>query len=274
MKTFYKVNAIIAAAGLVIMIIGFATCSYSVNTISLDTVSYDETIEKDKWENADTLKIDAGFADMTIERGDELKLVAKDVPEKFKAHLNSNGSIVELKSDNMTTDLRKLINKDNIGVNINFGVDGAGSYILYVPDDFENVKIDFAFGNFNIENLKADNAEIAVSFSDVELGTLEIKNNLSIETSFGDTDITTVSGDCDKFSLTSSFGDCDIENVFITESASITNSFGDLSVQFVKNEYDISSNTAFGNTSMSGNNSDGKVKVDITNSFGNTDINA
>lgn len=265
MKTFMKVNAVALAVGIVLVIIGCATLRFKWRSYSFATTSYEEKISAEDWKNASKLVIDTGFASLRVKKGNELKLTADEVPETLAAHLTADGDTIRLKSDGIKgTDLLK-----SSGININ----SAGTYTLYIPDTdyLEHLDVDFCFGELTMTDIYAENADIQISYSDAEL-LLGVTDRLNVDTSFGDCDIDMLLGECGSLTVTSSFGDCDIKNARITESASLDNSFGDFDIQLIGDDYDIDSDNAFGESDVSGSRSDGSVKIYVTNSFGDTDI--
>lgn len=268
MKTFYKVNAIIAAVGVVMLIVGGVLFSFNWKSYSMTTISYEETLESREWKDADTLKIDAGFASLNIVSGNNFKLVADEVPERFQAHLTEKNGVVTLKSDNMTYTMKDLAKGSKNNLNVRW--DSAGTYTLYVPDYFENVIVDFAFGELFIDGMSTGNALIDSSFSSVKIKNFGVSEKLNIDVSFGDSDIDLLPVAFEKLTIDSSFGDFDIKNVCVTGSAYIDNSFGDLDVRLLGDDYKINNITSFGSSTVDGSHSDGNVKISVDNSFGDT----
>lgn len=267
MKKFIKINAIILVIGFVLTIIGGALIVNYRSYFNGKTVSYMETLSADEIKDISRLKIDAGFASLKIVAGDGFSLKADEVPEALAAHLEFSGDTAELKLDDFNgKDLLK-----SSGINVN----SKGEYTLTVPEDmkFENLSVDFYFGKLTAGDLRAENADVQLSYSDSELN-LGVCGNLNINTNFGDTDIDLGAEKLLKMTLSSNFGDCDIKNAVITGSASIGNSFGDMDVFLIGNDYDFYSSNAFGDIRKNGGNSSGSVKVEVSNAFGESDVSA
>lgn len=263
MKTFMKVNAVVLAVGIVLMIAGFATLRVNWHSYSADSVSYEETVSAEDWNNAVRLKIDVGFASLHIMKGKTVKLFAEEVPEPLAAHLTAEGDTISLKSD--TVRGKDLIKSSGASI------DSAGTYTLYIPDYIENIDVDFSFGELKITDIYAKNADIAIAYSNSEL-CLGVTDSLSIDTSFGNTDIDLLTRECREFRLSSGFGDCDIMNARISGSADIDNSFGDMDIKLLGDNYHIDSDNAFGDSSVNGSRSDGKIRINVSNAFGDIDV--
>ncbi len=265
MKTFIKVNAIIAAVGLAMAVTGSALISVKWKSYAADTVSYEENLNDNEIQNTDVLNINTGFSSLKIISGDELKLTAENVPEAFAAHLSSDGKEISLSSPEF--DLVQLLKKKNLNTG------SGGEYTLCIPEDysFKNLDIDFAFGSINISEINTENAEFSVAYSDTDIN-IAASGSVDIDASFGDTDIDLLNNKCSTLNLSSAFGNCDIKNLTLTGSADIDAAFGDTNILFSGGSYAFSKDNAFGECSISIPESEKGTPINISNAFGSVTV--
>lgn len=265
MKTFIKVNAVIAAVGLVMAVTGSILLSVKWNAYAADTVSYEESLTDSEIKNTAVLNINTGFSSLKIISGDEFKLTAENVPEAFAAHLSADDKEISLSSPEF--DLVQLLKKKNLNTG------SSGEYTLCIPEDysFKNLDIDFAFGSININEINAENAEFSVAYSDTDVN-IAASGSVNIDASFGDTNIDLLHSKCSLLNISSAFGNCDIKNLTLTGSADIDTSFGDTDILLSEGSYKFLKSNAFGECSISVPESEKGTPINISNAFGSVTV--
>lgn len=263
MKKFIKINAIIIAAGFVLFLIGTVWLSSTGSKyFSGKTVSYEEDLNGRDISEFKKLEIEAGFAEMNIVTGSEVRLTAENVPEGLEAHLSCDNKTIKVSYDrNYGGNLFK-----NAGINVN----SNGSYTLYVPESLSKIDVEFGFGKLAVSGLSCDKAEFDISYSDTDISVAASK--LDVDSAFGDTYIDMMSVECSKADISSAFGQCRIDNAWITEAADIDSSFGEVSCQLIGNRYSVDSDNSFGDCTVSGDVSGSGAEINVSNSFGDTKI--
>lgn len=144
---------------------------------------------------------------------------------------------------------------------------GNGSFTVYYPEDsyFNKVTIENSFGDTNISGLSCGELKTTASAGDIELTNIVALSSL-VKNDFGEITVRGLSGDSAEFIL--SAGDLTLKNVAENTSLKIQNHFGDVDIKAVS-AGDISITNNNGDVAMTGFSAQ---KVDITDNFGDVDL--
>ena len=247
MKTLTKIGIFTFILGLILLISGIVLLEVRGETLGGfnmgKTTSFTDTLDETDINN---IEIDINFSELIIKKGNEFKLEAENVYEKYASHLTNNGNTAVIKAENKRKSMFGLEKS----------ITSSGTYTLTVPEKiYDEINCTLSFCDTNISALKADKMFIDASFSDIDCSTFEVYNNLKLDTSFGDFDF-----------------NADI----ITDFAEIDNSFGDCTISLKEGNYNVISDSSFGDISSDVStefNADTKtVNIKVDNSFGSIDI--
>lgn len=268
MKVITKIGIFSLILGLILLISGIVILEVRGETLGGfnmgKTTSFTDTLDET---DIDNIEIDINFSELIIEKGDAFTLKAENVYEKYASHLTNNGNTAVIKAENKMKSMFGLEKS----------ITSSGTYTLTVPEKIYNeINCTLSFCDTNISALKADKMFIDASFSDIDCSTFEVYNNLKLDTSFSDFDISLENEEIEEVYIDNSFGDFDFNADIITDFAEIDNSFGDCTISLKEGNYNVISDSSFGDISSDVStefNADTKtVNIKVDNSFGSIDI--
>ncbi len=147
-----------------------------------EIISQQEEITNLENEKFETLKIKLVYSNLTIKKGDTLKV-------------ESNNKYVSIKPKDNQLEIKEDVNKWLSRSN------SKNSLTIYIPENtmFENVKIEAGAGNIKIEQLQAKELNFEIGAGKVEIEKLNVSNKAQIEGGAGKVDI--LSGEMNNLNL-------------------------------------------------------------------------
>lgn len=244
MKLITKIGIGAIVCGTVFSAVGITVCALNYNKFNEIYLGEPVSFTKEFDENISELELEVCFMNINIKQGDELKIIADNVPEKFLPDIDISDKKLKITDKDLKA---RLKNKDyQLG---NVTEEFVGTYTIYIPDKaLKKADINSSFSSLEISELNADKLDIDCSF-----GEYILKDSK-----------------CSSADFTNSFGSFETSDLKIKESAKIENSFGNMDINLSGNNYEFDTVTSFGNTQGFNCKSE-DVKIKVSNSFG--DIN-
>lgn len=246
------VFAILLAVGIITAIAGAAYGIISV--ISGDVFSDGEGKDlAETFTGVESLDIENSSGQLKIVIGDEFKVEAKNVSDRFTAKVNGSGKLIVADKDNrfgfLWFDFGGFHNTNSV-------------ITIYLPADFvaREAKLNTGAGNITIEGLKADNLSISAGAGNIN-GTNMAADKVEIDGGVGNIKLTEVYfKDTD---IDCGVGDLDIKGILLgdTELDCGVGSV-DLELEGQVEDYDLDIDSGIGTVRLNGNKISGSHKKD------------
>lgn len=236
---------------------------FSGSDLNVGTISSEKTMDFNQtYQNIQNIEIDVGGSDITIISGDEFKIEASDVTDKFS--VSQKNKTLKIKENN------KVLHVNNY----------KGNVLITIPKGIrlEELDIDAGAGKFKIENIEVNKFEI-----DHGAGTLEISNSIFYKTDIdgGAGMINIDSSTLNNLDMDTGVGSVEIE-ASITGNSEIECGVGEINMTLLgnENEYSISTEKGIGSIKIKGesqnNNStygNGNNRIKVEGGVGNIAVN-
>lgn len=210
---------------------------------------------------ATTLDIDVDFTNLTIKKGDYLRV-------------ETNNGNIEYKQDNQKLKIKEKAHNW-------FAKNDEGDLIVYIPENlkFEQVKINAGAGKIHIENLNTERLTLELGAGETEIESLTVTDNCKINSGAGKVSI--ASGKINDLKLDMGIGKFEI-SAEITGNSKVDAGIGNLNLDIKGNieNYTIKANKGIGNIKIDKKEisedavyGSGENEIKIEGGIGNIDVN-
>lgn len=276
-KIKYVIALLILAFGILLIVIGgtmlpaYDFSDFDREDIINDFSEYNNSVK--------TISVDAGFSDVKVVKGDNLRVECKSAVKDFlDIDYKSDGTLkvdtVNKKSNSwfMTFSIVPLLNLTNSNL--------FGEITVTVPEKaLDNIKIESAFGQCEIDDIDVSDLEIDNVFGQIKLGSVNCLRYAKLENTFGELSLE----NCllRETEAENSFGEIKMSECSILGDSEFEVSFGDIKADLSGSAYDYEYDfdVALGDSSINGkkprdfNDYSAKYKMDFSVAFGDVKIN-
>lgn len=263
---FLSFNIIIGIISAIIFGVGIFGTTLGLISENEDTgisSSKVHNVFSEEYSDIDNLKIECDFANLIIEQGNELKVEAKNVNNKFYSK--------------KVGDTLKIVEDKNFNI---FNNNVKSEIKIYIPgtQNFKDIKIDTGAGNLKIDKLISKNLKLELGAGNVEISNIIVENNTDINGGVGKVDIQ--SSVLNNLDLDMGVGNFNIDSEIIGNSK-IDSGVGNLSLRLLgkKEDYKILSKRGIGsfkidNVEAQDNEiyGDGENYIKISSGIGKIDL--
>ncbi|MBO5413291.1 MAG: DUF4097 family beta strand repeat protein [Clostridia bacterium] len=222
-------------------------------------ISYSEN-----YENIKKLKVECDISKLIIKNGEEFKVDAGNVTDKFVSKITGN----------------TLTIKDNKSVSIFKNNDISSEITIYVPENFkfENVEIETGAGEVNISNLSTKNLKLELGAGNVTINNIKVEKDTEIDGGVGKVEIK--EAQFTNLDLDVGVGNFEM-SAKLEGNNKIDSGIGKLFLNLIgsKDEYRILTSTGIGKFTIDGkqvqdgnNYGNGDSYIKITSGIGETQI--
>lgn len=276
-KTKYVIALLILAFGILLIVIGGALLpaydfsDFEREDIINDFSEYNNSVK--------AISVDAGFSDVKVVKGDNLKVECKSAVKDFlDIDYKSDGTLkvdtVNKKPNGwfMTFSVAPLVNSRS---GILFG-----EITITVPErTIEDIKVESAFGRCEIDDIDVTDIEIDNAFGQIKLNNVNCLRYAKLENTFGEISLENCT--LGETKAENSFGEIKMNECSILGDSEFEVSFGDIKADLLGSAYDYEYDfdDAFGSSSINGkkprdfNDYSAKYEMDFSVAFGDVKVN-
>lgn len=249
-KAKYVAALLILAFGILLIVIGGALMTaYDFSDFEREDITKDFS---EYYNSVNSIYVDAAFSDIKVVAGNNLKVECKNAVKDFlDIDYKNDGSLkidtVNKKSSGwfMTFSVVPLVNSRNGNL--------FGEITITVPErTIDNIKIESAFGLYEIDGIDVTELEMDNVFGEIKLKNINCRRYANLENTFGELSIENCA--LSEIDAENTFGEIKMDKCSISGNSKFEVTFGDLKADLYGDvyDYDYDFETVMGSSKING----------------------